>query len=308
MRAQEGAQSKRSSADECQPDRPPKKRGDLAAKLNPLLKPRLSPGQPGRPKGASNYEWTPETDRLLGDLCSKWGAAKAKNIIGRKLQEGRPTEAGPRPDSVRKAVERRMAKLGISTGQKRRKPEGRKVKRWTEAQTTALLGALGADATIESIALRTGHTVKSVCAKLARLDYSVHEIHGFAAFTANSLAALLGVTPRRIRRWKERGWLETNDRRITEKCLRKFLRAHSDRIPFNSLRWEDRVYLVDLGFPSPEATTFRKNVRDILDGIGRQRKPRRPVRRSSAAAMDFGQGAETPGDDDEATFIVGTSG
>ena len=55
--------------------------------------------------------------------------------------------------------------------------------------------------------------------------------------------------------------------------------AHSDRIPFESLPKEDQIYLVDLGFPSPDAATFKKNVRGILDGIGRQRKPRRPVRR-----------------------------
>jgi len=122
------------------------------ATLNPLLEPRLSPGQPGRRRGVSNYEWTPETDRLLVELCTKWGAAKAKHIIGRRLQEGLLSDAAPKPDSVRKSVEYRMAKLGISTGRKRRKPDGRSPKRWTESQTNALLGALGADATIESIA------------------------------------------------------------------------------------------------------------------------------------------------------------
>jgi hypothetical protein len=82
-----------------------------------------------------------------------------------------------------------MAKLGISTGQKRRKPDMREAKRWTESQTnTRLLGALGADATIESIAVRTGHSVKSVRAKIARLDYRIDEIHGFG-FTAKRLAA-----------------------------------------------------------------------------------------------------------------------
>ena len=95
-----------------QPNHAPKKRGDLAATLDPLLEPRRSAGQPGRTRGVSNYEWTPETDRLLAELCAKRGAAKAKHIVGRKIQEGRPTEAAPRPDSVRKAVEYRMAKLG----------------------------------------------------------------------------------------------------------------------------------------------------------------------------------------------------
>jgi hypothetical protein len=305
---QQGARAKRSSiADDIQPDHAPKKRGNLAATLDPLLQPRLPAGQPGRPKGASNYEWTPETDSLLVELCAKWGAAKAKRIMGSRIQDCRPTEAAPRPDSVRKAVEHRMAKLGIATGQKRRKPDIRTARRWTESQTTALLGALGADATIESIATRTGHSVKSVRAKIARLDYRIDEIHGFAAFTVNALADLLRVTPRQIRRWKERGWLETKDRRITEDCLGQFLRTHPDRIPYASLRREDQVFLVDLGYPSREAATFKKNVREILDGIGRQRNPRRPIHRDNPTVMDVRQDEEDGDGGDDSTLTVGTS-
>jgi hypothetical protein len=241
------------------------------------------------------------------ELCARWGAAKAKRIMGRKIQECRPTEAAPRPDSVRKAVERRMEKLGITTGQKRRKPDMRKPKPWTASHITALLGALGADATIESIAARTGHSVKSVRAKIARLDYGIHEIHGFTVFTVNSLADVLRVTPRQIRRWKEKGWLETKDRRITEECLGQFLRAHPDRIPFDSLRREDQVFLVDLGFPCSEAATFKKNVREILESIGRQRNPRRPVRRSAATAMDVCCGDDDTDGDDASTLTMETS-
>jgi hypothetical protein len=184
-----------------------------------------------------------------------------------------------------------MVVLGISAGQKRSKPKMRIAIPWSNAQTSALLGALGADATIESIAVRTGHSVKSVRAKIARLDYQLHELHGFATFTVSTLAALLRVTPRQIRRWKERGWLETNDRRITEECLGQFLSAHSDQIQFESLPKEDQVYLVDLGFPSQQAATFKKNIREILDGIGRQRNPRRRIRR----------GEEADGNDDSLT-------
>src|ERR1035438_460022 len=93
MLAQEGTQAERSSADDSQPNHAPKKRGNLAATLDPLLQPRRSAGQPGRPKGVSNYEWTPETDRLLADLCAKRGAATAKRIMGRKIQECRPTKS-----------------------------------------------------------------------------------------------------------------------------------------------------------------------------------------------------------------------
>jgi hypothetical protein len=309
MQAPEEREAKRRSEGDNRPNHvPKKKRGNLAATLDPLLAPRRPVGQPGRQVGVSRYEWTPETDKLLVDLCAKRGAATAKRIIGRKIQEGRETATAPNKDSIRKAVEYRMAKMGISPEHKRRKPVMREAKRWTETQTNALLGALGADATIESIAARTGHSVKGVRAKIARLGYGIEEIHGFAVFTANSLAALLRVTPRQIRRWKERGWLETKDRRITEECLGRFLRRHPNQIPFDSLQREDQIFLVDLGFPSREAATFKKNVRETLDGIGRQRKPRRPVRRGNVTTMDLGQGDEGTDGDEGSPFTVGTLG
>ena len=305
---QQGTQAKRSSmADDIQPDHAPKKRGNLAATLDPLLEPRLAAGQPGRPMGVGNYEWTPEADGLLIEMCEKWDAAKAKRMMGRRIQEGRPTEAAPRPDSVRKAVERRMEKLGITTGQKRRKPDMTKPKPWTASQTTALLGALGGDATIESIAARTGHSVKSVRAKLVRLNHTADEIHGSKILSTDDLVTRLHVTPRQIRRWRERGWLETKDHRVTEDCVKRFLRAHPDLIPFDSLPREKQVSLIDLGFPSPDAAAFKKNVREILDGLGRQRKPRRPLRRDDAANMDVRRGEEDIDDDDASTLTFVTS-
>src|SRR4051794_29854386 len=107
-----------------------------------------------------------------------------------------------------------MARLGITTENARKEPEGLKAKRWTETEITTLLGALGADATIESIAARTGHTVKAVRAKIARLDYQADEIHGFAVFTVDELAERIHSTPRQIRRWKEKGWLHTKDAKL----------------------------------------------------------------------------------------------
>ena len=64
--------------DDSTSNRPPKKRGDLSATLDQELEPRLPPGKAGRPKGTSNYEWTPETDRLLVDLCERSGTTKGE--------------------------------------------------------------------------------------------------------------------------------------------------------------------------------------------------------------------------------------
>ena len=286
---------------------PSKKRGNLSATLDQELEPRLPPGKPGRPKGTNNYEWTPEADRLLVELCERRGTTIAKRLVGRRIQEDRPAGAAPRPDSVRKAVERRMAKLGICAGQKRNKPDTREVKPWTECQTKTLLGALGADANIKSIAIRTGHSVKSVRAKIARLDYTVDEIPGVTVYTADALAELLHVTPRQIRRWRQRGWLGTKDRRITGQCVKEFLREHPDRIAYDSLPREAQIVLIDLGYPSKDAEDFKKSVREILDGIGRQRKPRRPVHKDETPATVAGGEEEDADDDDQSTLTRGAS-
>ena len=283
-----------------------KKRGSLATTLDQQLEPRLAPGKAGRPKGASNYEWTPETDRLLLELCARSSVTKAKRLVGRRIQELRPTGTAPRPDSVRKAVERRMVKLGIAVGQKRSTPETREVKPWTECETKTLLGALGADASIKSIAIRTGHSVKSVRAKIARLDYRVDEIPGSTVYTADALAELFHVTPRQIRRWRQRGWLGKSDRRITGQCVKEFLRAHPDRIAYDSLPRESQIVLIDLGYPSRDAEEFKKSVREILDGIGRQRKSRRPVNKVAKPNGEAGS-QEEDSDDDQVTLTGGVS-
>lgn len=272
-----------------------KKKGSLAANLDPLLAPRLASGQAGRPKGSTNYEWTSEADRTLTDLCERLGPTRAKHIMQRKLMELGIAERGARPDTLRKAVEHRMGKLGLPTGRPRRAPTARTAKRWTEAQTIALLGSLGADATMESVAARTGHSVKSVLAKLARLGYRTHEVAGFAVFTVDQLSALLRVTPRQIRRWKEKEWLQTKDRRITERDLGQFLKEHPDEIAFVSLPRETQIYLVDLGYPCAESAQFRKNVRETLDGVGRQRKYRRKVRTTGQDLEGEGEGANQEG-------------
>jgi hypothetical protein len=245
----------------------------------------------------------------LTKLCEKWGPTKAKQIMCRKLQEIGLVDGMVRPDTLRKAVERRMSKLGLPTGQPRKTPTGRTAKRWTEGQITTLLGALGADATIESVAARTGHTVKSVHAKLARLDYSVHEVSGFAVFTVDQLSALLQVTPRRVRRWKEEGSLRTQGRRVTEHDLGQFLREHAGGIPFESLPRETQIYLVDLGYPCAESAKFRKNVREILDGVGRQRQHRR--KKGTRGLIGDGNAAnhEAAGDSaNETSLSAGQSG
>ena len=283
--------AERSAAAEVQQAPQRKKKGSLAAQLDPLLQPRRAPGRPGRPQGATNYKWTPDADRMLIELSDKWGPTKAKPIMQRKLLELGVADGEARPDTLRKAVEHRMVKLGLPTGNPRKAPTSRTSKRWTEAQITALLGALGADATIESVAIRTGHSVKSVHAKLARLNYNVHEVFGCTVFTADQVADLLKVTPRQVRRWKEKGWLQTKGRRISERELGDFLCCHPEGIRYDELNRETQIYLVDIGYPGSKSVEFRKNVRQILDSVGRQRKYRRKVRANDESTEHEDTGA-----------------
>ena len=68
----------------------------------------------------------------------------------------------------------------------------------------------------------------------------------------------------------------------------------------------DQVCLIDLGYPSQDAAEFKKNVREILDGIGRQRKPRRPVRKDDSAPTDARHDEEDT-DDDPGSTLTGAS-
>ena len=250
MHAQEGAQGKRGSADDRRPDHAPKKRGDLTATLNPLLEPRLSPGQPGRRRGVSNYEWAPETDRLLVELCAKWGAAKAKHIIGRRLQEGLFSDAAPKPERA-KSVEYRMAKLEIFTGRKPRKPdqEAQTVDRGSDRRATGRSRS-GRDDRI-NCGRHAPHREIRPCEHCVPY-YWVHEIHGFMVFTAKTLQPSSVSTPRQVRRWEDQGWLETQDRKINGNCLGQFCGHILTQFRLRASDGRDQVYLVDLGFPCPE--------------------------------------------------------
>jgi hypothetical protein len=66
-----------------------RRRGNLAKTLDRALEPGLAPGRPGRLKGSRNYQWTPETDRILEELCTKFNPGKAKGMMKRQLLQAR---------------------------------------------------------------------------------------------------------------------------------------------------------------------------------------------------------------------------
>jgi len=270
--------------------------GRLAKTLDRTLEPRLAPGKPGRPKGAGNYQWTPEMDNLLMEFSTRYDPAKAKNVMAKRLMELCPRESKPRKNSLRTAVERRMAFLGLPTGNPRNKAEPNPAERakkatkevrsgaWTPTEITALLGTLGGNLINETIVKRTHHSIEACYAKLRRLGHTAHELRSLA-FTVDELAEMFRVSPRRVRTWKEKGWLRTTRRRVTETELTAFLKEHHGLIAFAVLPSYVRKFLIDLGYPAKEAASFHANVKSILESVaGRKRRSDAQTSRTNDSA------------------------
>ena len=284
--------------------------GSLARTLDATLQPHVPPGKPGRPKGARNYDWTPEMDNQLASLWQKYGPAKAKAVMGKRLLECCRRDRMPKQDSIRNAVERRMVSLGLSTGNPRKKPESRAEPNapsnpteipnaakqvtsgtWSSVQTTALLGAIGGDLTNESIVDRTHHSLKAVHAKLRRLGYEASELRSIA-FTIEELAHMLEVPVQDVENWRRKGGLQSTRRRITDQNLMAFLKDHHQLIVFANLPSYVRAFLLSLGYPAPEARNFHSAVRSILESItGRKKRCRTPQTDGSDSAPRADQAA-----------------
>jgi hypothetical protein len=279
----------------CGGGEPPEKAtgGRLAETLDQILEPRVAPGKPGRPAGRGNYEWTPEMDKALRELLGRYDRedvapggwlAKAKNVMAKRLLELCPHESAPRKDSLRRAVERHMVVLGLSTGNPRKKAEPNPAEctkkapkekpssgAWTPHEICALLGTIGGDLMNETLVERTHHSPRACYAKLYRLGHTVNELRS-GAFTVDEVAEMFQVTTRRVRTWKEKGWLKTTRRRVTDKDLVAFIKEHHELIAFDALPLKVRTFLIDLGYPAKEASRFKANVKAILETVAGRKK------------------------------------
>lgn len=258
MRAQEGTQARQSSADDSQPDHAPKQRGNLAATLDPLLEPRHSAGQPGRPKGASNYEWTPETDRQA-QAAKKAGRREVRKV---GKPRGKTCHWTPELDEIlrtawargglraaRRAIRQHQPTWSWYSVKKRAAALSlcrRRTPRWTDADQNHLLWSIDSNASLALIAERLGRTVAAVRKKLRDLDYTAESLGGFKV---KDVADMFAVPPASVQYWVAEKLLLTKGGRITESSVSKFLADHPEKIPFESLSVDMQNWLREMGYP-----------------------------------------------------------
>lgn len=120
------------------------------------------------------------------------------------------------------------------------------LRRWSPADVEKLRELAGSRS-VPTVAEFLGRTPKAIRSKLFRVGGPAQNLSGFKS---KDLVNLLHVTARQIRRWRERGYLETTAGRITERSFERFCREHRDRIPYNSLDQTTQLWLRSLGYPS----------------------------------------------------------
>jgi len=116
---------------------------------------------------------------------------------------------------------------------------------WTD-DDVELLCEMISELPIIEIAARLNRSEASIRTKVKAIRRCEDNLGGFKS---KDLADLLGVSIRQIRRWREKGYLAGVNGRITEASFGKFCRTHWDKIAFDQLSKEVKVWLLDLGYP-----------------------------------------------------------
>ncbi len=137
---------------------------------------------------------------------------------------------------------------------------------WTPTEEERLVDAASSQ-TILKIAEALGRSEASVRLKLKSLGYNLSDLAGFKV---KDLAALLGVTIRQVRRWRQKGYLRGQNGRITEESFSKFCRAHADKIPYSALAWDLKVWLRGFGYRPPERSPDRPSMVIVRRATGKE--------------------------------------
>jgi hypothetical protein len=109
--------------------------------------------------------------------------------------------------------------------------------------------------TIPTIARYLRRTPKAIRSKLGRMQTPADE---FAGFKAKDLVNWFGVTPKQVRRWREKGYLRSVAGRITEESVEEFCREHPEKIPYYRLNPDIQLWLRELGYPAVDGVPPRE--------------------------------------------------
>lgn len=114
---------------------------------------------------------------------------------------------------------------------------------WTEEEKSFVLDH-AREFSVADIAKRLGRTPGAVYQVLWRSRESAKFQDGY---TQGELAQALHVSPRKVRRWVQLGWLILYQGRVKDRSLERFLEGHSDEIDCRRLETDLRLWLRDLG-------------------------------------------------------------
>ena len=125
---------------------------------------------------------------------------------------------------------------------------------WDRAEEATLRDMVGTQS-IPTVARCLRRTPKAVRSKLQRMGAPLEDLAGFKG---KDLVNWLNVTPKQVRRWREKGYLRSAAGRITEESLEAFCRDHPEKIPYHELGGHVQLWLRDLGYPAVDGFSPRE--------------------------------------------------
>lgn len=125
---------------------------------------------------------------------------------------------------------------------------------WDRAEEATLRDMVGTQS-IPTVARCLRRTPKAVRSKLQRMETPQEDLAGFKG---KDLVNWLNVTPKQVRRWREKGYLRSVAGRITEESLEAFCQDHPEKIPYHELSEHVQLWLRDLGYPAVDGISPRE--------------------------------------------------
>jgi hypothetical protein len=189
-----------------------------------------------RPPPNRKFIWTSELDDMLRRAYYK---AHTRSDLSANLDVMQRNTGFTRVVLLNRAVQ-----LGLSFC--RRRP-------WTAEEIEILTVNAGRIAP-RAISRKLNRTNASVKAKLKELEITARVTEGYSQ---DDLQHLLGVGAKAVRRWLACGWLQSVNGRISEACIIRFLRQHSDQYQLSRV---NEAWYKGLLFPAFNYSVQRQTI------------------------------------------------